>query len=133
MSVARHPWYFETDTARDAIEGRRLLDRYLADHCNDGDFYAASLVFGELVSNVIKHSPSGGVRIWLENANDNYALCIEDDGQGFEDVPDALPPSDAESGRGLFLVQHFSPELEYHRNGTFKVRAVLPVTRRRDA
>lgn len=130
MSVAQHPWYFETDTARDAMEGRRLLERYLADHCSDSDLFAASLVFGELISNVIKHSPSGGVRIWLEHDADRYALCIEDDGRGFDSMPASLPDSDAESGRGLFLVQHFSQGLQYHRNGGFKVRAVLPVKKR---
>ena len=137
MAVARHPWYFETDTAQDALDGRRLLERYLSDHCEEADLYPASLVFGELLSNVIKHSPtSGGVRVWLEPEGERFALCFNDAGKGFSDQQAAAKPNDSsESGRGLFIVRQICEDLSYGRlpgNG-FMVRAVLPLRRRRPA
>lgn len=132
MSVAQHPWFFETDTARDALEGRHLLERYLSNHCEDCDLFAANLVFGELISNVIKHAPGGGVRVWLEPEGEHYALCIMDDGKGFSRAPSFELPTDpdSESGRGLYLVKKLSCHFEYRRDDGFVVRAVLPVTRR---
>jgi anti-sigma regulatory factor (Ser/Thr protein kinase) len=134
MAVARHPWYFETDTAQDALEGRRLLERYLSDHCEDTDLYPASLVFGELLSNVIKHAPKGGgVRVWLEPEGERFALCFNDAGKGFNERQMTAKPNDsAESGRGLFIVRQICEELSYRTlpQKGFLVRAVLPLRRR---
>ncbi len=131
MALARHPWYFETDTARDALAGRPLLERYLSDHCEKGgDFFAASIVYGELISNVVKHAPSGGVRIWLERVGGRYALCMNDPGKGFNerDLHRELDVR-AESGRGLFIVKQVCERLTFRRSGSkgFTVRAVLPL------
>jgi two-component sensor histidine kinase len=132
--VARHPWYFETDSAEDALAGRHLLERYLGDHCEDRDFFSAALVFGELVSNVIKHAPPrGGVRVWLEPEGKRYALCINDAGRGFDERAIPSEPDDrSESGRGLFIVRQVCEDVSFgRRDGDgFVVRAVLPVTRR---
>lgn len=132
MAVARHPWYFETDTPQDALEGRRLLERYLSDHCEEPDVFPASVIFGELVSNVIKHAPAGGVRMWLEAVGERFALCISDAGHGFtESQTQALPDEGRESGRGLFIVRAVSEDFSYGRlDGEFMVRAVLPLRRR---
>jgi anti-sigma regulatory factor (Ser/Thr protein kinase) len=134
MAVVNHPWYFETDCARDALAGRPLLERYLSDHTHEGaDLFAASLVYGELVSNVIKHAPIGGVRVWLEPHDGKFALCINDPGPGFteQDLPHR-PDDHAESGRGLFIVKQVCEELSYQRveSDGFVVRAVLPLPRR---
>jgi anti-sigma regulatory factor (Ser/Thr protein kinase) len=133
-TVARHPWYFETDCARDALAGRHLLERYLADHTREGtDLFPASLVYGELVSNVIKHAPSGGVRVWLETYRNAFALCINDSGRGFSERDVHRSPDErAESGRGLFIVRQVCEEVSYgSMDGEgFVVRAVLPVSRR---
>jgi anti-sigma regulatory factor (Ser/Thr protein kinase) len=134
MAVVKHPWYFETDCARDALAGRPLLERYLSDHTREGsDLFPASLVYGELVANVIKHAPKGGVRVWLEPHNEKFALCINDEGKGFSERDlHAAPDDRAESGRGLFIVKQVCDELSYKRiasNG-FVVRAVLPLHRR---
>lgn len=132
--VVKHPWYFETDCPRDALAGRPLLERYLFDHTREGsDLFPASLVYGELVSNVIKHAPGGGVRVWLEPHRNKFVLCINDAGCGFP--PDAIkraPDEQAESGRGLFIVQQVCEEVSYHRmeGDGFLVRAVLPLDRR---
>jgi anti-sigma regulatory factor (Ser/Thr protein kinase) len=132
--VAKHPWYFETDTARDALAGRPLLERYLSDHTREGeDLFPAVLVYGELVTNVIKHAPNGGVRVWLEADENRFALCINDAGHGFEmHNANRAPDLRAESGRGLFIVRKLCDEVSYRRlrgNG-FIVRAVLPLDRR---
>lgn len=132
--VVKHPWYFETDCPRDALAGRPLLERYLYDHTSEGsDLFPATLVYGELVSNVIKHAPSGGVRVWLEPYKGKFALCINDAGRGFG--PEALkeaPDDHSESGRGLFIVRQVCDEVWYGKvdEDGFVVRAVLPLTRR---
>lgn len=134
MALATHPWYFETDTAKDALAGRTLLERYLSDHCDDGDLFAASIVYGELLSNVVKHAPSGGVRIWLECEDGHYALCMNDPGRGFteRDLQRRLDER-AESGRGLYIVKQVCEQLTYGRTAGegFTVRAVLPLWCRR--
>lgn len=127
--VAKYPWYFETDKAREALAGRRLLEQYLADYC-DGDLFAASIVYGELLSNVIKHAPEGGVRVWLERKDDRVELCINDSGSGFtrRDL-DRAPDADAESGRGLYIIKRISGRLWFRRSKRgFFVRALLPIT-----
>lgn len=133
MPLARYPWYFETDTPSDALEGRRLLEKYLADHCEETDLFPAALIFGELMANVIKHAPPGGVRAWLETDGERFALCIHDAGHGFN--PKVLcrrPDVHNESGRGLFIVRSVSHDLRAGDcEGGFMVRAVLPVRRRR--
>jgi anti-sigma regulatory factor (Ser/Thr protein kinase) len=130
--IAKHPWYFETDTPEDALAGRHLLERYLGDHCEDRDLFPATLVFGELISNVIKHAPGGGVRVWLEPEGERYALCINDPGHGFDERAIHGKPDDrSESGRGLFIVQQVCERLSYgQHDGGFVVRALLPVRRR---
>jgi anti-sigma regulatory factor (Ser/Thr protein kinase) len=111
-----------------------MLERYLGDHCDErDDLFAASLVYGELISNVIKHAPSGGVRVWLEPEGKRYALCINDAGRGFDDRAMEHSPDDrSESGRGLYIVRQVCEKVSYgQRDGDgFVVRAVLPVTRR---
>lgn len=134
MAVVTHPWYFETDCPRDALAGRPLLERYLSDHTREGsDLFPAALVYGELVSNVVKHAPVGGVRVWLEPHRDKFALCINDTGKGFAECDAVRLPDDrAESGRGLFIVKQVCEEVSYRRldSGGFVVRAVLPLDRR---
>jgi anti-sigma regulatory factor (Ser/Thr protein kinase) len=134
MAAVKHPWYFETDCPRDALAGRLLLERYLSDHTREGsDLFPAVLVYGELVSNVIKHAPSGGLRVWLEPHRDKFALCINDAGKGFSERDAAKTPDDrAESGRGLFIVRQVCEEVSYGRydGDGFVVRAVLPLSRR---
>lgn len=133
MAVAAHPWYFETDTPLDAIAGRPLFERYLYDHCKpESDVWGASLVYGELVSNVAKHAPCGGVRVWLEEDGDRYALCINDSGRGFTARQLAREPAvGGESGRGLYIVRQIARGFSYRRRAGdgFIVRAILPIRR----
>lgn len=134
MAVANHPWYFETDCPWDALAGRPLLERYLSDHTLEGtDLFPASLVYGELIANVIKHAPAGGVRVWLEPHQEKFALCINDAGRGFGERDMRRSPNDeAESGRGLFIVNQVCEEVSYQNidHDGFVVRAVLPLQRR---
>jgi anti-sigma regulatory factor (Ser/Thr protein kinase) len=133
-AVVKHPWYFETDSPQDALAGRPLLERYLYDHTPEGsDLFPAALVYGELVSNVVKHAPHGGVRVWLEPYGTKFALYINDAGRGFG--PEAIkqtPDDRSESGRGLFIVRQVCDEISYqHLDGDgFVIRAVLPLRRR---
>ena len=126
-AAVKHPWFFETDTPANALAGRGLLEHYLADH-GSGDLFAASIVYGELLSNVVKHAPPGGVRVWLERESGGYTLCMRDSGHGFD--PNALsktPDGNAESGRGLFIIRRMCRGLSFKRTpGGFVVRALLP-------
>ena len=131
MRLAKHPWYFETDTPQDALAGRVLLERYLVDHCEEGgDLFGASIVYGELLSNVVKHAPEGGVRVWLEYENGRYTLCINDSGRGFSKRDlNAKPDDRSETGRGLFIISQICERLTFAKSnrGGFVVRAVLPL------
>lgn len=132
MALPKHPWYFETQQPEHALEGRGLLGRYLSEHC-EGDLYGAQLVYGELLSNVVKHAPRGGVRVWLERVNDRYALCIKDSGHGFDTRLLKKKPDDlAESGRGLFIIRQICRRISCRRlrRGGFVVRAELPISTR---
>lgn len=128
--VAKRPWYFETDTARDALAGRPLLEQYLSDHCG-GDVSVASIIYGELLSNVVKHAPVGGVRVWLERKREGYELCINDAGTGFTERDlQRTPDANAESGRGLYIIRRMCSRLTFRKlkHDGFLVRALLPLT-----
>ncbi len=72
------------------------------------DPMVAEIVFGELLSNVVQHTP-GPARVRFDIEDGHVVIAVEDrdrslprDGQ-FEEHP-GPPAWDAESGRGLFLI-----------------------------
>jgi anti-sigma regulatory factor (Ser/Thr protein kinase) len=125
--MAVRGWTFEADDARLAHHRRREFIRHLRMHASSGsDFAAAELIYGELVSNVVRHA-NGCISIGLEWELTFAVLRVRDFGKGFSH-DFHLPHIASQSGRGLFIVHHLARklEIEAHPTGS-EVRATLPV------
>lgn len=122
----------EAQDAKDAKQARELLDLYLRRLATeDSDFYAASLAFGELIANVVRHAP-GRIQVRLDWSRSQPVLSVCDHGPGFALRPELPDDPLAEGGRGLFIVAALVGDLTVEKvpdNGTM-VRATLPITRR---
>ncbi len=95
------------------------------------DFAAAELIFGELISNVVRHAP-GAVRVRLEWSGSKALLSVHDEHAPF--TPKFKLPADimSEHGRGLFIARALATSMDVthvHGNGT-KVSVGLPVRAR---
>lgn len=121
-------WEYAADDAAQAVQAHAQFVHALREvplECGD---LGAEIVFGELVSNVVKHAP-GPISMTFEVDTDHAFLRVRDCGPGF--IPHIAVPADlfAETGRGLFLAQQFCTELKVEissRAGTC-VSAVLPL------
>ncbi len=95
---------------------------------NGSNLSDAEVIFGELISNVARHTP-GPARLTLECAGGTAIVRISDKGRPF--VLERISPPDlfAEGGRGLLLVCAMSQDVtvERTRDGNC-VTAVLPVS-----
>lgn len=125
--MAGRGWTFEADDARHAHRRRGDFIRHLRAHASSGsDFAAAELIYGELVSNVVRHA-NGRISIALEWELTFAVLSVRDFGKGFEH-DFHLPHSASESGRGLFIVHRLTRKLEIEKHSTgSEVHATLPV------
>ena len=100
-------WRFDPRDWRRAYDVRETLAETLCAHASTVDIPAAELVFGELVGNAVRHAPGS---IDVELTWDDAAtpvLHVIDDGPGYTTKAD-LPSPDAESGRGLYIVEQLS-------------------------
>lgn len=119
------PWTFESSDALSARAARRqfvdVIRRKAA-----GDYFAAELVFGELIGNVARHAP-GRVWIDLDLGGPSPVLHVKDEGSdAAQDVKtdEAMP----EGGRGLALARVLSQQLSIDfgsRDRGTEVTAVL--------
>ncbi len=76
------------------------------------DIDAAELVYGELISNVVRHTP-GPARVWFDAYPDRVVLNVEDAAPPFYangalSGNGAPPDATAEGGRGLYIVRALS-------------------------
>jgi PAS domain S-box-containing protein len=101
-------WAFDAENARAAQDARAQFMRYLRAHARDQyETAMAELIFGELVGNVVRHSP-GAIDIDLEWSGECPVLHVIDRGRPFE-ATESLPADVlSESGRGLFIVRALS-------------------------
>ena len=96
----------------------------------DSDFASAELIYGELISNVIRHA-RGKIRVRLEWSAEFPTLWVHDEeryfAKGFELPSDPL----AESGRGLYIVKALAKDFRLTRDGGDGsiAQAILPVRR----
>jgi PAS domain S-box-containing protein len=123
-------WRFDPRDWRRAYDVRETLAETLSAYGTGVDLPAAELVFGELVGNAVRHAP-GFVDVELTWDDDGTpVLHVTDDGPGYSPRT-GLPPDDAESGRGLYIVAQLTREFTVttlqHRGA--HARAVL-LTRR---
>jgi anti-sigma regulatory factor (Ser/Thr protein kinase) len=91
-------------TASAVASARHALDAVYAD-LGDLVHRTTVLLVSELVSNSVKHSraTNGAIELSAWITPDVVRVEVRDDGQGFDPPP--FPDDDAESGRGLQLVQ----------------------------
>lgn len=124
-------WRFESRDAHGAYDVRSDLVAHLqARATDDSDIYAAELVFGELVGNVVRHAP-GPISITLEWHAGIAVLRVRDSGPGFDWRAVEAPEPLAESGRGLFIVRTLASRLRVvRRESGMEAVAWLPVRRR---
>jgi hypothetical protein len=114
---------------------RQLRDQYLSilHACGKpaSDFFAAELIYRELISNALRHAP-GTVTVDLQWSECYPILSVDDQWDLF--LWSGGPPLNVlnERGRGLYLVNFFARELRIKDSAGFgyKVSAVLPVERK---
>ncbi len=85
------------------------------------------MVFGELVTNAVRHAP-GPIDIRVQSdLSGRVMLDVFDTGPSFTIEP-SLPPETSESGRGLYITACLCPHVSATPTPTGnKVSAVLPV------
>lgn len=100
------------------------------------DVMGVRLALEEVLMNAIKHGnkqdPAKVVRVQYQVTEEQVAVEVEDQGEGFtpDDVPDPTLPENLErpGGRGVFLIQQFMSEVEYNPRGNLvrlkKVRSI---------
>jgi signal transduction histidine kinase len=123
----RRRWRIRVDDHATAYHARlEFADEIRTIACEQADFPAAELVFGELVHNAVRHAAS---EVVVELIVDAYArLRVADDGPCFI-LPDLrLTEPHAQSGRGLAIVRVLARRLRVKndRSGQCVVEAVLP-------
>lgn len=123
-------WSFSCAVAAEAEWLRPAYVAYLRARGEpEADYFAAELIFGELISNVVRHAP-GPIRVdvtWADGLRPT--LSVTDLGGGFA-LREILPENILEeSGRGLFLVSAFGEGLTVEANvdGSNSVRVTLPI------
>ncbi len=102
-------WRFDPRDWRRAYDVRETLAETLNAYGTGVDLPAAELVFGELVGNAVRHAPGYvDVELTWDDAT-TPVLHVIDDGPGYT-ARAGLPPPDAESGRGLYIVAQLTRE-----------------------
>jgi hypothetical protein len=128
MNALGTTWLFSSDKATDALSKRHtFLNALTCGVASPFDEFAAALVFGELVTNVVRHAP-GRIEVSLQNTGIMAVLTVRDGGPGF--VYNPLLPTDLshQHGRGLFLVFSYAASvscLPRDGSGMSGVRALL--------
>jgi anti-sigma regulatory factor (Ser/Thr protein kinase) len=122
---------FDARDVRMARESRLCFTALLRElGATEPDLANAELVYGELISNVVRHAP-GTVYVSIDWTGDFPELRITDTGDGYSKHPGL--PSDllCESGRGLFIVEALTRQFDVGRapHGGSDVRALLNVRR----
>jgi serine/threonine-protein kinase RsbW len=104
----------------------KLIDDISAQHEFESDMYGKVLVaFVEAVNNSIIHgnksNPDKKVKVDVWSAESKLFITVEDEGPGFnyQNIPDPTAPENIENinGRGVFLMNHLSDEVKFHKNG----------------
>jgi serine phosphatase RsbU (regulator of sigma subunit)/anti-sigma regulatory factor (Ser/Thr protein kinase) len=127
-SPERQGWHLD---ARDEASAHRVKRAVLWQlggfSSGDADLGAIEAIFGELLSNVKRHTP-GPADVTLERGADGAVLSFDDDGPPFS--IDGQAPADlmAESGRGLFMLNALARDVSVQRIGARnRVAVALPL------
>jgi hypothetical protein len=98
-----------------------------------GDFFAAELIYRELISNAFRHAP-GKVDVELQWSEPYPVLSVHDRSDLFSWTGELPSNPLNERGRGLYLVNFLARELRIKGSvgEGYKISAVLPLERKRD-
>ena len=109
-SLPEPRWRFSATDAVSAECSRTSFVAWLEAHTRV-DVASAELIYGELIGNVVRHSP-GQIDVDVVCHDDGVHLHVQDSGQHFD--LDASLPEDifAESGRGLFIANLLGRHLQ---------------------
>ena len=112
------------------IENLRLVEKFVdeitAELSLSDEIYGNIMISTlEAVNNAIVHGNSQKedllVEINIESGEDNLLIMIKDQGKGFDylHVPDPTAPENIEkiNGRGIFLMERLSDDMEFLENG----------------
>ena len=123
-----HVWTFDT---ADTVRAQRARGDFAALLAQRGmypdDVFTSELIFGELLSNVVRYAP-GIIEVVLDWSNTADAILhVLDRGPGFVLIPRLPTDLLSERGRGLFLVWSLSDEFNVTKraDGGSHVRAAL--------
>lgn len=127
-SPERQGWHLD---ARDEVSAHRVKRAVLWQlggfASGDADLGAIEAIFGELLSNVKRHTP-GPADVTLERGADGAVLSFDDDGPPFTINGHTPPDLLAESGRGLFMLHALAREVSVQRIGARnRVAVALPL------
>jgi anti-sigma regulatory factor (Ser/Thr protein kinase) len=137
QQISDHPaatverrWTIQRGDLRGACAARRDFARYLdSKPTGAAERYDATLIFGELVANAVKHARESVTVEVLENGWST--VHVVDDGDCFCAEAVSPRPLHAEGGRGLYIVSQLARALEIApRERSCEVTAVLPIRSR---
>jgi anti-sigma regulatory factor (Ser/Thr protein kinase) len=125
-------WRFESaDQIYPSMMHTELMALLRREGAADSDFDSAELIYGELISNLIRHA-RGRVTVRLDWSGESPALSVCDEARYV--APAIGLPSDpfAESGRGLYIVKTLARDfamIDGEQTGS-SANAILPVKRK---
>ena len=96
-----------------AAEARRRVRAAIASWQIPVDQDAALLLTSELVTNAVRHEPGQAVMLVISCSRGRLRVDVHDTARTLPAVADV--PADAESGRGLLLVETLSDEWGFYR------------------
>ncbi len=116
-----------TSIAENLNRVENLIDEISVQYSLESDMYGKVLIACvEAVNNSIVHGnksdPEKFVAIVIKRSKEKLKILIKDEGQGFdfENIPDPTAPDNIENihGRGVFLMDHLSDEMNFIENGS---------------
>ena len=120
-------WTLKTQDASTVTAARRASANAFADHgAGSEDVAMAEVVFGELVSNIVRYAP-GSLEVIVDWSGPDPVLHVIDTGPGFRHIAILPPDLLSESGRGLYIVSSLTQDFHVAkgRTGGSHARAVL--------
>jgi anti-sigma regulatory factor (Ser/Thr protein kinase) len=121
---------------RAAASAREEIRERLVPKVGEEVVGVAQLLLSELINNCVLHGVAGGPEAWIDITVSTFprSLWVEvtDGGRTFHHEPHAVSP-EAESGRGLYLVQQLASHWGISDHGTARVWFEVPRLREEGA
>jgi anti-sigma regulatory factor (Ser/Thr protein kinase) len=127
MKTTQREWWIKPGDLGACTAARREFSRYIdAKIAGDAERFDAAIIFGELVGNAVKCARSS---VSVELLEDGWtSLRVTDDGECFDKSSIEPQPLDAQSGRGLYIVNQLARTLDIAKGDQLcEVTAELPI------